>query len=335
MTAAEWPPAFVCPSCGAPLALEPPETYTCASCGRAYPVVCGIPDLRLRPDRYLTLEDDRDKARALDALGLDFAGTVAAYWARTPEVPADLAEKYTAAAVAGVERGRAWLDNLGVTRAGDSLLDVGCGTGGVVVAAALAGMRVAGADIALRWLVVARRALDDAGVDALLVAADGARLPFAPGTFDTVVSIESLEHTDDQAGFVAGCLATTAPGGRTRVVTANRTTIAIEPTSNLWGVGFLPRPLAARYVRWRRHTRYQWFRAVTARELRTFARGAAVDVVAAPLPAGAGGGSSARRAVTRVYDAVRAGPLARAVRPVVPYLELRGGPVPLRSRTRA
>ena len=68
-------------------------SLTCATCGREYPVIAGIPDLRLHDDRYLTLEQDRDKARVLDAVDGEFADVVRAYWARTPEVPTPLAER--------------------------------------------------------------------------------------------------------------------------------------------------------------------------------------------------------------------------------------------------
>jgi SAM-dependent methyltransferase/uncharacterized protein YbaR (Trm112 family) len=317
------PPPFVCPACRVRVQPDGRDALRCDACGRAYPVVAGIPDLRLAPDRYLSFDDDRAKARELDALGLDFAGTVHAYWERTPEVPAPLARRYVASALAGVDRAQVHLRELGPVEPGEPLLDAGCGTGGLLVAAALAGACVVGVDIALRWLVVARRALDEAGVRATLAAADAARLPFAPGSFATCMSIEAVEHTDDQAGFVAGCITALAPGGRAYVVAANRTSVAVEPTTNLWGAGFLPRRLAARYVAWRRNTRAQWFRPVTARELRAFAAGARdVRVEAAPLPASPQA-SDRRRRATSAYDELRRGPLAPLVRAGAPYLELR------------
>ena len=58
----------------------------------------------------------------------------------------------------------------------------------------------AGADIALRWLVVAQRRLRDAGVPATLVAGDGAVLPFPAESFDVATSMEVLEtHATSEA----------------------------------------------------------------------------------------------------------------------------------------
>src|SRR6185312_15953022 len=77
------------------------------------------------------------------------------------------------------------------------ILEVGCGTGGLLAAAARIGLDIEGTDIALRWLVVARRRLDDRGVSVPLVAASADRLPYADASFDAVVADSVLEHLDD------------------------------------------------------------------------------------------------------------------------------------------
>ena len=60
--------AFVCPACRGPVAREA-DAYVCAACPRRYPIVLGIPDFRLRPDPWISIEDDRAKGVALDARG--------------------------------------------------------------------------------------------------------------------------------------------------------------------------------------------------------------------------------------------------------------------------
>ena len=71
MTApAPGPAGLLCPRCRAAVARDA-EGYACPSCGAQYPVLCGIPDFRLAPDRYLSLEDERSKARRLH----DFAAS--------------------------------------------------------------------------------------------------------------------------------------------------------------------------------------------------------------------------------------------------------------------
>lgn len=314
-------PALRCPCCRVPIR-EVGAEWRCEACGRRYPVIGGIPDLRVAGDRYLTLEEDRAKAARLAAVAGTFADALRAYWAMTPEVPPVLAERYLARALDGEARAGPHLDRLG-TREG-LVLDVGCGTGGLLVAAARRGLQPVGVDLALRWLVLARRSLEEAGVDAPLVAADGALLPFPPGSFDAVVCIETLEHAEDQRGLLNGCLRAVRDGGRRYVVTANRLSIAPEPVSGLVGVGLVPRRLAAGYVRRRRGTRYQFFRAVSPSELRAWCGpDARVRVGPAVLPAAPATASTARCLAQRVYEKLRVtGACRSALGWVAPYLEV-------------
>ena len=317
------PLVLLCPVCRTALDAPSADLFVCERCGRSFPVIAGIPDLRLSGDRYLTLEEDRAKARRLASMEGSLTDLVRAYWQMTPEVPASLAARYAAAAAAGVQRADVHLDRLGISGC-DTVLDVGCGTGGLVSAAAARGATAVGVDIALRWLVVAARGLRDAGVTATLVAADGVHLPFAPGAFSVTTCIETLEHTDDQRALVYECLASLQPGGQVYLVTANRFSLAPEPVVGLVGVGYLPRCLAAPYVRWRRATRYQYFRAVSARELRAMiGPGRQAELGAACLPPPPSGASKLRQVAQRGYELARAAPLtAQALRLVGPYHEV-------------
>jgi len=317
-------PELVCPACRCTLA-DRSESLRCPTCGREYPVVAGIPDLRLGGDRYLSVDDDRAKARALDEVPGGFADVLRAYWERTPEVPPQLAERYVASALAGVQRGDRHLERLGVSAG--SLLDVGCGTGGLLVAAAARGCSAVGIDVALRWLVVARRRLAESGVDATLVAADGALPPFRAGSFSTVCCIEVVEHATDQRALVHWCRALAEPGGHSYVVTANRFSLAPEPTIGLVGVGWLPRAWAPGYVRRRRATRYQYFRAPSCGELRSWTAtadcgGRGVRIEPAVLP-GSERAPATRRVAELGYEAVRRARAPRwLLRHVGPYLEV-------------
>lgn len=75
-----------------------------------------------------------------------------------------------------------------------SVLDVGCGTGGLL--ALLRGPRVqaAGADISPQMVAEAKRRL---GKTADLRVADSERLPWKTGSFDLVVTTDSLHHWPD------------------------------------------------------------------------------------------------------------------------------------------
>jgi SAM-dependent methyltransferase len=79
--------------------------------------------------------------------------------------------------------------------AGARVLDVGCGDGRHVAAAALRDCRTVGLDYDLDVLRDARSRLGSLPVD--LIAGDAARLPFKTGVLDTVICTETLEHVPD------------------------------------------------------------------------------------------------------------------------------------------
>lgn len=313
---------LVCPRCRVDLEGSLTAGLHCRRCEHDYPVVAGIADLRLEPDRYLSLADDRAKAEALAALPGGFADVLAAYWRQTPEVPARLAAHYVERALDAARRADAHLERLG--SGPTNVLDVGCGTGGMLIAAARRGIVPVGVDIALRWLVVARRALLEEGIDALVVAADGARLPFRRQSFDLVTCIEALEHTADQRGLVHACLAAARPEGHAYLVTANRFSLAPDPTLALWGTGLLPRRVSPGYVRWRRGTRSQFYRPPSRSRLRSLVGPLpGVAVGPAPLPSPPAAPAAVPSAVRATYEALRRAPLGRRVLgPTCPYLEV-------------
>ena len=75
------------------------------------------------------------------------------------------------------------------------MLDVGCGTGRLLQAAAQRYPLVVGLDPSLEMLEVARRR--SAPPDSVFVCAMAERLPFGTGTFDVVTSTLSLRHWED------------------------------------------------------------------------------------------------------------------------------------------
>lgn len=270
---------YACPKCRGPVEAAP-DAWLCRACARRYPVVCGIPDFRLAPDPYISFDDEYRKAeriaRAAETLG--FAELVRYYWSITPDVPAPQVDRYVAYAVAGEARGSACLESmdatLGARWQGAALLEVGCGTGGLLVPAAARFGRVVGSDIALRWLVIAQKRLAECGANAQLVCCSADRLPFAAGTFDALAGLHVLEHSEDPAAVLAESARVLQPGGHCLFPTPNRYSLGPEPCVRVWGVGFLPRRWMSGYVKWLRGVPYRHIRLLSSFELGRFLRAA-------------------------------------------------------------
>ena len=101
---------------------------------------------------------------------------------------------------------------------GDSILDVPCGAGPSVVAAARAvgpGGRVVGVDYADQMLAIAEERVAVAGLaNVKLQAGDMTDLELPPDSFDVVLCVLGLFFVDDMPGFVRSLWDLLRPGGR-------------------------------------------------------------------------------------------------------------------------
>ena len=314
---------LVCPSCGADLD-ERAQSIRCTGCRRSFPIVAGIADLRLAPDRYLSFHDDRRKAERLESVVGSAMDVVDAYWSMTPEVPRGLAATYRRSASRSVERGSAVVHRFGRRPIGSTLLDVGCGTGGLAVAAAQRGFTTTGIDVALRWLVICRRLAADHGVDVRFIAADGAISPFRREAFTVVTCIETIEHAADPRGTLNGSLALAQHAYL--AVVANRFSLVPDPTLGLAFAGYLPRRYAPTYVGARRGTRSAFYAPPSLMELATWLgpdapeRGRRPMITSSPLPPVGSDASIARRTAAQLHDRIvgsGAEPLVRMVTPML------------------
>jgi 2-polyprenyl-3-methyl-5-hydroxy-6-metoxy-1,4-benzoquinol methylase/uncharacterized protein YbaR (Trm112 family) len=295
---------LVCPSCKGPLR-DRDDALGCAACARAFPIVAGIPDFRLLPDRFISFADDRRKGlRALQiaqSRGGGFEAALDAYWSITPELAPDLAARHRIhqlmevdigeQALSEMERLVAALDRgsrpgaVQSTRAA-TLLDLGCGTSGLLAAAGRSFQLAVGIDVAFRWLLVGRLRLHEAGLDCPLLCANAEHLPFASGLFDRITANDLLEHVVDPSTVLAECRRAVAPRGYCYLSTNNRYSLAPEPHVQVWGVGFLTRGLQAPYVQSTRGHSYQNVRLLSGPELRHVAARAALrctSIEPAPL----------------------------------------------------
>lgn len=249
--------AFCCPLCKGAVDYSA-DQFECKGCARIYPVVAGIVDFRICADPYIDIEADRSKALRIAerAESLSFAELVAFYYSITPEVPDDLARHYLSHHIAGTKRAEAIferIDSYGLAHnaaASVKLLDVGCGTGGFLSAARMRQATCFGADIALRWLVVAKSRFKELGCsDITLVCACADHLPFLDHYFDLIVAENLIEHVSDAAAVLSELKRVRKENGSFAARTINRFALAPEPHVGVWGVGFLPRPLMNPYVK--------------------------------------------------------------------------------------
>ncbi len=266
---------FVCPRCRGELATDG-DAFRCPPCGRSYPLAGGIPDFRVLPDPYLSVEEDLARTgKILNVFDrLTFRGLLEHYWSLSPETPPPLKERFVQTAMRGEERARRTLAVLSPAERGRlrSVLEVGTGTGNLLAAASGVFPRIIGTDVAMRWLHVARRRLRDAArPEPALACCGGEFLPFRDGSFDAVVSIATLEFVRDARAFLFECARVLAPGGLLLLTAVNRFSLAREPHVALWGVGFLPRAWQASYVRRRRGASFENVHLRSQRELRRLA----------------------------------------------------------------
>ena len=97
------------------------------------------------------------------------------------------------------------------------VLDIGCGAGGkTLYYASLGAAGVVGVDIVEKYKEESEALAEKLGLSDKFefVLADAKTLPFPPGTFDTVVMNDAMEHVDKPEETLAAVLAVLKEGGR-------------------------------------------------------------------------------------------------------------------------
>lgn len=150
-------------------------------------------------------------------------------------------------------------------RAGNRILDVGCGEGLAEIQIGrlhLSQIRLAGVDLMLERVIVARHAAAAHNQRVAFATGDACALPFRDGVFDSTFCVAVLQHIGDVARAVAEFARVTATGGRL---------VAVEPDNSaryLYSSSAAGRRAAALST--------EFFRELTA------ARGDAADATVGP-----------------------------------------------------
>ncbi len=104
--------------------------------------------------------------------------------------------------------------NTATVAPGEKMLDVGCGTGSVALAAARLGAVVSGVEPSSRLRKVAQELAAKEDLDLSLHDGDAAHLPFPDGSFDAVLSGFAVIFAPDPSAAATEMLRVLAPGGR-------------------------------------------------------------------------------------------------------------------------
>ncbi|MBW8041929.1 MAG: methyltransferase domain-containing protein [Planctomycetes bacterium] len=266
--------SICCPLCKGQLS-QNDDTLTCNRCEKKYPVVSGIPDLRVFGDPYLGFDDDYKRTRLVmeNVHRFDFPGLLEFYWSNSPETPNHLRKKFIRSVLAAEAKGKAVLKALDSCngkkgRDAQDVLEIGCGTGGFLVPAARRYSNVVGTDIALRWLIVAKKRFEEAGIEIPLICCCAEHLPFPDELFDLVVANATLEHTRYQKKVISESNRVLRSPGKFFLSTPNRFSLTVEPHVYIWGVGFLPRTWMHKYVKFRKGVDYKKIKLLSFFELK-------------------------------------------------------------------
>ena len=215
----------------------------------------------------------------------------------TADVDGRQAARYLAHLANAKARGEAFVSLLPDS---GRVLEIGCGSGGLLAAARGRGIALDGVDIASRWLVIARERLKGG---ASLTAANAEHLPWPEATFDALFADSVVEHLGDVPGALREWRRVAKPDAMLVLVSPNRYSLLRDPHVGLWGLGWLPRRVQARYVRTRRACEWP-LHLRSARELARLASSSGWTIrtiAAAPAPT--------RGFVSSIYDAARRVPL--------------------------
>lgn len=245
--------SLVCPRCKGDLLVDV-EAFSCSHCVKRFPITNGIPDFRIYPDPYLSLVEDMRRVNLVLDKFNDFSleQLLHYYWSFSDTTPPSLRTKYIASALLAERKSEIWLESFAPRESTDSfsLLDVGCGTGGLLLAARKRGLRVAGADIAMRWLQITRKRFIEAGEEAPpLICCCADYLPFRSNQFDMISVSQTFEFVKDQLLLTAETARLLHDRGSTVIKTVNRFALGKDPYVHLFAIGFLPRSMQPIYAR--------------------------------------------------------------------------------------
>lgn len=260
---------WVCPKCKSAFT-QAQDVMICTSCKSRFDIIGGIPDLRIPGPSWVDYERDRAFARDLiDATqGFSTEHVIRHVYASREHWDEESVNRRTRQVVAAPTTLhndiQGWLRPCFTS---DRLfLDLGCGPGMLLAAAAARGYQGIGIDVSLTWLIVAQRLIADYGGQPQLAAALAESLPLADGSVGSVVSLDVIEHVAEPGSYLREIDRVVGSKGFIALSTPNRFSLTPEPHVGIWGVGWLPRALQKKYVTLRGKD-YDYVQLLSTREV--------------------------------------------------------------------
>jgi ubiquinone/menaquinone biosynthesis C-methylase UbiE len=250
-------PSLRCPRCRRTLAPLREGELQCTRPSRphTYPIVAGIPDLRATLDADITVARERADARVLaemlardpmDGDGIDVDVSLLA----RGNTFADEGARSESAICNSEQVLNDWQDADRYESETRVVLDVGCGSGALLEAAARRWPVCVGVDSSLRQLVLARHRLKQAGVRARLVCANMDALPFVDGIFDRVISEWVLEVSPRKERALREWNRMLSAQGRLWISTSNRWSVSRDPQLGIPALSWLPMQMVDLWAKW-------------------------------------------------------------------------------------
>ncbi len=139
---------------------------------------------------------------------------------------------------------------------GRSLLDLGCGMGGFVVAAAQAGANVTALDYNAAYCLITAVRCDQHSLGVPVVCGAGEALPVPDAAFDIVVAWDVIEHVQQPGNMLAEIARVLRPGGAAFMTAINRFAFR-DPHYHLPLINYLPRSGAELLIDLRGRSKYE------------------------------------------------------------------------------
>jgi len=253
-----------CPLCKSPVRIHA-DYYNCSTCGKAYPIICGIPDFRVTdlPPNYRTQEEDTEIAKYLHNHfdSWDYQELVTRCVKLQDEITKtdpELTNKYINYRLnqkGKIEKRTNLIFNLLEDKKIKSAkfpigIDFGCGSGAGIVSQIPFCRNVLGMDIQLSELIVAKKYLMNENIsNFFLLAGSIEKLPFKQRSISFATSFDVFEHIQMQEQHLIEINLILSNKGLYIFDMPNRYFLGYEPHVQIPCVGFVPRPLQDRYVR--------------------------------------------------------------------------------------